>query len=525
MTNRFRAVAARTAQRSGIITVAAVLGAAGAAQAGTFTGPSSSASPYVIPVLAGVQTKSILTVGDAGTNTPGYRMVGIPDGLGAFDNGNGTFTVLMNHEIGATSGIARAHGATGAFVSRWTIDKTTHEVLDGSDLITDHQVWNTGSNTWVSATGDANRFNRFCSADLPEQSAFFNAGSGLGTTERIFMNGEEAGNEGRAYGSVVSTGASYELARLGKFSWENSVANPFSQDKTVVIGTDDSSPGQVYMYVGTKTNTGNAVERAGLNNGALYGVRVTGVANEDRLTGLGGASTFDLFNFGDVSNTTGSALQSNSVANNVTQFLRPEDGHWDPNNLNDFYFVTTDRFDQVSVGTGAQDGRSRLWRMRFNDITDPASGGTIDMLLDGTEGGQMYDNLTIDRYGNVLLQEDPGGQAWTGKIWNYNIASDSLTLLAQHDPSRFGNLVGGVGLPATAPFNNDEESSGIIDATDILGAGWFLIDVQAHYGLADPELVQGGQLLAFYNPFSVPTPGVAALLAVAGLGVGARRRR
>ena len=47
-----------------------------------------------------------------------YRMVGIPDGLGAYDNGNGTFTVLMNHEIAGGGGVARAHGSAGAFVSK-----------------------------------------------------------------------------------------------------------------------------------------------------------------------------------------------------------------------------------------------------------------------------------------------------------------------------------------------------------------------------------------------------------------------
>ena len=49
-------------------------------------------------------------------------MVGITDGLGAYDNGDGTFTVVMNHEIGgsitkgeiAPLGIARAHGNAGA---------------------------------------------------------------------------------------------------------------------------------------------------------------------------------------------------------------------------------------------------------------------------------------------------------------------------------------------------------------------------------------------------------------------------
>jgi hypothetical protein len=71
--------------------------------AGTATGPSSSASPYIVNVPANVDITSILTVGDSVSAKPGsatpYRMVGIPDGLGAFDNHDGTFTVLMNHEI------------------------------------------------------------------------------------------------------------------------------------------------------------------------------------------------------------------------------------------------------------------------------------------------------------------------------------------------------------------------------------------------------------------------------------------
>ena len=33
----------------------------------------------------------------------------------------------------------------------------------------------------------------------------------------------------------------------------------------------------------------------------------------------------------------------------------------------------------------------------------------------------------------------------------------------------------------------------------ILGAGWFMLFDQAHYAIAGPA-VDGGQLLAFYNP-------------------------
>ena len=88
-------------------------------------GPSTASTPYLVPAASGVRTVSVLTVGESVSPkldgvTP-YRMVGLPDGLGAYDNGDGTFTLLMNHELGATSGVVRAHGARGAFVSAWPI--------------------------------------------------------------------------------------------------------------------------------------------------------------------------------------------------------------------------------------------------------------------------------------------------------------------------------------------------------------------------------------------------------------------
>jgi hypothetical protein len=43
-------------------------------------------------------------------------MVGIPDGLGAHRNGNGTTTVYMNHEIGEPLN-------KGAIVSKLTVDR------------------------------------------------------------------------------------------------------------------------------------------------------------------------------------------------------------------------------------------------------------------------------------------------------------------------------------------------------------------------------------------------------------------
>ena len=61
-------------------------------------------------------------------------MAGIPDGLGAFDNGDGTFTVLMKPPVRPDC-VTRAHGDTGAFVSRHVIEKDTPRVTSGEDQI------------------------------------------------------------------------------------------------------------------------------------------------------------------------------------------------------------------------------------------------------------------------------------------------------------------------------------------------------------------------------------------------------
>jgi hypothetical protein len=68
--------------------------------------------------------------------------------------------------------------------------------------------------------------------------------------------------------------------------------------------------------------------------------------------------------------------------------------------------------------------------------------------------------------------------------------------IAQHDPSRF--------VPGAPGFEtNDEESSGIIPAP-FLGEGKYLLDVQNHTKLSDPELVEKGQFLVLNVPPGQP---------------------
>jgi hypothetical protein len=444
---------------------------------------------YFVPRESGVYFKDILTGGQSVNNKADgspYRLVGIPDGTGAFDNGDGTFTWLVNHELPADRGGVREHGAKGAFVSKWTVRKSDLTVLKGEDLIKEYYLWDPVTSAFKPpvkgiATG------RFCSADLPAVTAFWNPATGNGYNGRFFMNGEEIGREGRGFAHDVN-GSSWEVPRIGKFSWENSVAHPNTGDTTIVAGFDDEGAGQVYVYVGTKTSAGNPLDKAGLNNGKLYGLKVEGMPNED--PAIGGRAPpanarFSLVDFGDVSNWTGAKLDADSKAAQVTGFARPEDGHWNPTAPSDLYFVTT-----ASMTTN-----TRLWRVRFDDINNPAAGGTIVVAYDGNrDGAKMFDNITIDDKGRfVYLQEDPGNHVHLAKMWRYDIAADRASVIAEADPSRFA--------PGAPYFITiDEESTGIIDASSFLGPGWFLSAVQNHAGSPDPELVEGAQLLGMYDP-------------------------
>ena len=468
-------------------------------------------------------------------------MVGIPDGLGAYDNSpgnaNGTFTVLMNHELGSTAGTTRAHGAIGSFVSEWVINKSDFSIVSGNDLIQRVYGWN--STTQVSnATTSTVAFNRFCSADLAPTTAFKNGA--LGTTARIYLNGEEGGANG--YGvATVATGSDKGSAYvLGKFNlstngsgqtgvggWENLVASPYAQDKTIVIGTNDGGTGimsqSVAVYVGTKTSTGTDVDKAGLTNGTLKFLNVTGNAAEiinttTRATGI----------------TSGTAFTLSTTAS--TAFSRPEDVAWDTISSNKFYFATTDRIDTTEITGQTQVGRTRLWSASFNDITNPDAGGTINLLVDGdVVGGQlvnMFDNITVGKDGTVYLQEDVGGAAHNGKIWAYNPTSDSLSQLFKHDAALFGDVVSGASVGAVSPYTNDEESSGVIEITDILGRNdgktYLLTSDQAHYTtLISATNVEGGQLLVLSSPSAIPEPSSYTAIAagVALLGAATRRRR
>jgi hypothetical protein len=456
-------------------------------------------------------------------------MTGIPDGLGAARQGDNV-VVFMNHELGQTSGVVRRHGEAGAFVSRLVLDPGTLRVRSGKDWINPGvRYWDYPSGTYATqpnafidgSVADLAAFARFCSGDLTAPGQLFNPSTGAGYSPSLYFANEESGPESRVF-AVRPNGDAWQLPRLGLFSWENTLAASNTTDQTVVMGNEDQSGpsptenlSQLWVYSGRKQSSGSPVARAGLTNGENFVVRVgDGPVNDPGVRSMiaadaDGKIPFDLVEIDW--NQSGADQNAQALAEGLS-LNRIEDGEFDPFDKNVYYFLTTEGSAEAGA-VPARDGGG-LWRLTFDNVERPERGGTLELLLDGTEpvysaaGGESSlnkpDNMTIDRHGNLLIQEDPGGNTHLARIVSYRISDGALGVVARFDPALFSGAT---------PLTIDEESSGIIDTASLLGAGTFLFDAQVHTstGLNDPTAqVERGQLLMLRVPNWTNVYGSAA---------------
>ncbi len=489
------------------------------------TSPTTTVDPYLVPVAAGVHLTSHLTVADEPTRN-GYNMVGIPDGLGAFRQ-DGKVIAYLNHELDVADGegIVRAHGEEGAFVSRLVINPTTGGVTNGRDLIRTVRYYDYPEREYSDAPGapvgavegHTAAFSRFCSGYLTTPGQLFSESAGVGTHDRVYFANEESGDEGRVFG-VLKGGRAVQLPRLGLLSWENTVAAYNYSATTVVMGDDDNNPGELRVYVGRKQSSGTTVQRAGLTNGQLF---VVDAVNESVSTDAEFRATFGTgrparVEFGSderIDWTQSGAEQNVEAAAKGLQLNRIEDGAFNPNNKNDYYFVTTEggSTEPSPDEPGLERDGGGLWRLHFRNVERPELGGTLTLLLDGSEAPYLFkpDNMTIDDDGNLLIQEDPGGNDHIARIVAYDLRTGDRGVLAQFDPALFGvTNPAGVEPDDRAVLTTDEESSGIIPTEDIFGNNsdnTFLLDAQVHTQKTLPpgtgpgtveEYVELGQLLS-----------------------------
>lgn len=306
----------------------------------------------------------------------------------------------------------------------------------------------------------------------------------------------------------TKTGDYRQIPVAGRHNHENTVVIPGGWSETVAISGDDTftaPSSQIYL------NTAASPSALVADNADLWAFRVTATdegpvnpadpfndANDYLEIAPGDSWSGEFIHVPDViaRGTTAEfpqdGLENWSNANNVFQFVRVEDMAYDPDNPRVLYFTDTGstriRESDTSgrlIRPGATDfpyydTDGRVFKMVFNEddptVVDELSivaqgrlqlqeGGT-PIVIDPGVGFRNPDNLDVS-HDSVMVQEDTSN----AKIWRFDMAASWIH-------------VGTVTHP-TAPSAG--ESSGIVDASQWLGAGWWVLDVQSHVAqLLDP---------------------------------------
>ena len=499
------------------------------AGAGTFT-------PTMLKDVAGgpvLTINSLITNGEFTNGTaPGsvYVPPGIFDGQGAYSNGDGTYTLLVNHETGASVGYAYTveglnPSVTGSRISKFIVD------IDADDNAA-HGLQSrivSGGLAYDKVIGtDTNGFDRFCSANYEAANRF---GIGRGFVNGTYLTGEEVfGSGGGAFYALDTANSDlYEVKAFGKGTWESATQIDTGSTNTVAVLLFDDAKAPLYLWVGQKT-AGGYLERNGLAeaNGSLYtfvpnalaetGVDATAGPDSDDLKALAlGAALVGSWvridktvgtSYADLTDTQ---LRERAVALGALQLSRIEDGEVNPLNGQLAAFVSTGTKDFTNgdlYGNVYTLDFASAFAANGNLSTSRASTLKIiydaDRLSDPRTGLRNPDNMTWSHDGSLYLQEDRANGGGTdvaagnfgtqeASIWRLNPSGrvDPVTGVpserwAQIDrtavPSAYGQSQAAYTGTDTNGVGN-WESSGIIDVSAIYGAAagsYFLANVQAH---------------------------------------------
>jgi serralysin len=483
---------------------------------------ATSVKPYIEPVGGEYDIRPLFSVDDkvpllGGAPGQQYRMVGIPDGLGAHPNADGTTTLFMNHEFPFATLSEPVVGAPqnrGAIVSKWILD------ADG-DPIAGRRAYDTifAEDTFLGPAPEVGneaqmprQFSRYCSAFL--------AGPEHGFDRRIYLTNEEeqtAANsfDGRGGQSVaIFDNELHTLPALGRSSKENSVVQPGHGTRTVIFPTEDGPPtldNQLYMYVGKKDRSRRAsvLERNGLADGKLYVFRSLDLSRNSERTFRSGSVTGEWVEIPGAENLTDVQLEAAADAANAMTFVRPEDAAFNPRNRHELFWDTT------GSSSGADEGVNELGRLYslrlhpgnplkparltivYNADTIVAAGGDIAISPDNLDASNRY--LMINEDGTTESRAVMAAKGRDGSIWRFDLAkgpvhavgidASTATRVAELSPPGRDGVPVGPGI---------WESSGVIDTSTMFGADTWLSDVQAHPPTTPPGgptvTVEDGQL-------------------------------
>jgi Alkaline phosphatase PhoX len=509
----------RRQNRLAVATALAAALALSAAYAGSASG-ATSIKPYAEPVVSDYTITPLFSVDDkvpllGGTPGQQYRMVGIPDGLGAHPNGDGTSTLFMNHELNFTSQSEPVVGGAknrGAIVSKWILD------ADG-DPIAGRRAYDSifAEDTFLGpapVVGNEaqmpRQFARFCSGNL--------AGRRQGFDRSIYLTNEEELSpntfDGQGGLSVaIFDGELHTLPDLGRASKENSIVQPGHGNRTVIFPTEDGPAqleNQLYMYVGKKDHSHGAsvLERNGLVDGRLYVFRSLDPTRNSERTFVTGSVMGEWVEIPNAGQLTDNGLEAAADARNAMTFVRPEDSAFNPNNRNELFFDTT------GSSSGADDGVNELGRLYSlqlhpGKVLKPAkltivynadllvgAGGDTAISPDNMDASHRY--LMINEDGTTESRLVMAAKGRDGSIWRFDLSGgpggigvdvSTRTRVGQLDPPGRDGIPVGPGI---------WETSGIITTDAMFGTDSWLSDVQAHPPTTAPAgattTVEDGQL-------------------------------
>ena len=409
----------------------------------------TSIKPYIVPTAGSPYAiVPVLSVGDKvpETSNPArlFQMVGIPDGLGARPNDDGTITLFMNHEL-ARSVVSQATiggpAERGAFVSKYLLAD------DGSVLSGERAydfVYDTEQGLTLPAPDTSNGtppFARFCSGAL--------AGPEEGFDRPIYFCGEESGGANTFDGKgglcvAIIDNVAYTLPKLGHLPWENAVPRPHQGNEVVIMCMEDgpSTPdSQLYMYVGKKVRKKgtDVLSRNGLNNGTLYVFRSKDRTRNSEVTFQTGTITGEWVAISDAETKTDVLLEAASDAREAFGFIRIEDGAWSKTSRKDYYFCTTGSSFSAAPGVTPANKLGRIYHVELNPgnvLQDAkltilvnadlvaASGGDTAVSPDNMDTSAEY--LMVQEDGTSESRLHMASKGRDGSVWRFPLATSAL---------------------------------------------------------------------------------------------------
>ena len=314
-----------------------------------------------------------------------------------------------------------------------------------------------------------------------------------------------AGHDGSSIVMNAETGEWWETEHFGHLQHENVV--PTKLSKWFFLTTDDDfRAGQdAYLYAYIAKSFKAAIS-GDPSKGSLYvwkannGIQSTDIQKGETLSGR-------FVPISQAENANSVTLKEAAAERGAFKFDRLEDAALYRQKKGRFYFADT--------GKAPRTSRGRIYQFDVNK-GDPTR-ASLKLVLDGDDGDDLYNPDNLDTApGVVVFQEDRESPFRGGPPPNPPVADEGFNRVLVYDIEE-GTIksVARVATPATLRPGT-WESSGVINAFDILGKGWWLTDVQAHSTTApqpgpslEPNSSSGedGQLQAVYIPQTAGSRG------------------